>query len=196
MSAAVRTPPRDGDVLCDAVVMDSDGEFATLSSHAQGGMLLVFVYRGSRCAFCLRRLADYRDRIQAFEKIGVKIVALSVDTPEVSTRMKELVKLPFTLLCDSERTLISAWQLLNVREPRTASPATLLLDAALRVRFATLDDGYAAATVDDVLVHCKALMRGQKPRAQPRRVFRIPGLMWWIRGARDEWRLRTRSSRG
>lgn len=190
MPAVVGTPPREGDMLPDAVVVDSEGARAPLSSHAQGGMLLVFAYRGSRCAFCLQRLADYRDRVAQFEKIGIKIVALSPDGPEVSARVRHGAELPFPVLCDPERELMSTWRLLNARDMRTGMPATLLVDAALRVRFTSLDDGYAAASVDDVLAHCQSLMRGQRPCA-PKRVFRVPAIRWWIRGARDYWRAAT-----
>lgn len=175
-------------MLPDVVVMDSDGKSAPLSSHAQGGMLLLFVYRGSRCAFCLQRLADYRDRIDAFEKIGVKIVALSPDLQDASGRVKQNGELPFPLLCDPDRALVSAWKLPNARDMRTAIPATFLVDAALRVRFTSLDDGFAAVSVADVLAHCRSLLRGQRPCAPPKRVFRIPGFRWWLSGARDYWR--------
>lgn len=178
------------------MVLSSDARLVPLSSYAATGPLLIFVYRGSWCSFCLRRLADYRERANAFAKVGITLVALSVDTTEASTRLHRLLKLPFALLCDPSRAVVSAWGLLNTDEFGTAFPATMLLDAQLTIRFLSIDDSYATARVDDVLDVCRALVRGESRTTTLRRVFRLPGLAWWIRGARNEVTLRWHRRRG
>ena len=186
-----RTPPAVGDTLGNEQLTRSDGTHTTLSALADGGMVLVFIYRGSWCAFCLRQLADYRDRMKQLDRMGVKFVAISTDTQSVTTRLQRLLKLPFELFSDAERALISKWDLLNVRDIHSAFPATLLIDATLNVRFATFDDGYAAATADAVLAQCKTIAEGDKPVAPPSLVFRIPGIGFWLRAMRNEIALRS-----
>ncbi len=187
--------PKPGGVLSDVHVMDCDGASAPLCHYAHGGMLLLIVYRGSWSAFCLKRLADYRDNAARFQALGVQLAAFSTDTPEVASRMRASLELPFPVLCDPDRALLSDWDLVNAHRMRTAHPATLLIDASRAVRFVSIDDSYATARVPDVLERCRALLSGQRPVADVQRVLRIPGLVWWVQGARDEIALRWRASR-
>lgn len=189
MAATIELPPREVTTLADISVLRTDDSETSLSSYASGGALLVFVFRGSWCAFYLRRLDDYRDRAARFERVGVRIVAMSSDDPTMSRRMETLIKLPFDVLCDPEATLISAWGLRNPRERRTAFPATFLLDESRTVRFASIDEGYAAASVDNVLQRCAQIVRNEKRGPQPALVFRLPGVSWMLRGAANEVRM-------
>ena len=182
----LHAPPAVGDELTDVSVLTNEHSRTNLSALAGDGYLLVFVYRGCWCAFCLRRLVDFRDRINAFERARIRIAALSTDEPAAATRMQCRLKLPFHLLCDPDVTLVASWHLQNPRDHGTARPAAILLDATQRVRWISLDAGYAAASVDDILQQCATIARGDRPGSDAPRRLRIPGVTWWLRAARNE----------
>ncbi len=184
MPLSDRSRPAVGDQYPDKLLQLSDGTQTTVSALVGEDFLLVFVYRGGWCAFCLRRLVDYRDRINAFRRAKIRVVAISMDEPQASSGLKERLKLPFDLLCDADASLISSWDLVDARH--AALPAAVLLDATRTVRWVSLDQGYAAASVDDVLKQCAAVVRGTALANEAPRRLRIPGILWWVRAARNE----------
>jgi peroxiredoxin len=85
-------------------------------------------------------LADYRDAHDEIRALGARLVALSVDEPERSRALREKLGLPFLLLCDSNREVVSRWGLLNVYEKGgIAYPAVFVLDEQRMIRFRSLD---------------------------------------------------------
>jgi peroxiredoxin Q/BCP len=83
----------------DFVLADSDGEPFRLSAQRGQKLLLVF-YPGDDTPVCTRQLCDYRDGVEAFDGLGVKVVGVSNDSAESHRRFKEKHRLPFTLLTD------------------------------------------------------------------------------------------------
>jgi peroxiredoxin len=61
-------------------------------------------------------LAAYRDHAHEFVALGATVVALSVDPPATSRAFKERERLPFVLLCDPHKEVITAWGALNTAE--------------------------------------------------------------------------------
>ena len=49
---------------------------------------------------CTAQLCDYRDGIEAFEGLGVRVVGISADDGESHRKFRKKHKLPFTLLSD------------------------------------------------------------------------------------------------
>ena len=86
-------------------------------------------------------MAEYRDRYEELRKLGVEVAALSADPPEASEKLREELRLPFPLLADPERRVITSWGLLNPRERGgVAYPAVFVLAPGLRVRYRSLDE--------------------------------------------------------
>jgi peroxiredoxin Q/BCP len=77
---------------------DQGGEFS-LAEQAGNKVLLVF-YPGDNTPVCTRQLCDYRDGIEAFEGLGVKVVGISNDGAESHRKFRQKFDLPFTLLSD------------------------------------------------------------------------------------------------
>src|ERR1039457_6550792 len=75
-----------------------------LTSH---GRLVLLFYRGNWCPFCLRQLADYREHYQEIRSAGASVVAVSVDAPGESEALRVDLSLPFPILCDTERRVVS-----------------------------------------------------------------------------------------
>lgn len=78
---------------------DESGRPFSLQDH-RGEMLLLVFYPGDDTPVCTRQLCDYRDGIEAFEGLGVRVVGISRDGADSHRAFKEKHGLPFTLLSD------------------------------------------------------------------------------------------------
>lgn len=85
----------------DFTLKDADNEPFKLSDHAGEKLLLVF-YPGDDTPVCTRQLCDYRDGIEEFTDLGVKVVGISPDDAESHRRFRDRHKLPFILLSDAD----------------------------------------------------------------------------------------------
>ena len=78
---------------------DDQGETFRLADHLGEKVLLVF-YPGDNTPVCTAQLCDYRDGIEAFEGLGVRVVGISADDGDSHRQFRAKHKLPFTLLSD------------------------------------------------------------------------------------------------
>lgn len=92
----------------DFVLNDEDGRPFSLRDH-RGEMLLLAFYPGDDTPVCTRQLCDYRDGIEAFEGLGVRVIGISKDGAESHRAFKEKHKLPFTLLSDPDLGVAAAY---------------------------------------------------------------------------------------
>ncbi len=83
----------------DFVLEDDQGRQFSLSEHAGEKVLLVF-YPGDNTPVCTKQLCDYRDGVEAFEGLGVKVVGISNDGAESHRNFRAKYELPFSLLTD------------------------------------------------------------------------------------------------
>jgi peroxiredoxin len=83
----------------DFSLADDQGKQFTLSDHEGEKILLVF-YPGDNTPVCTKQLCDYRDGIEAFEGLGVKVVGISNDGADSHQAFRKKHHLPFTLLSD------------------------------------------------------------------------------------------------
>ena len=95
----------------DFVLKDQDGKDFRLSEHRGSKVLIVF-YRGHWCPYCMAQLKDLAANKARFEKLGVKIVAISADTPEMGRKVwAGAAKKQFTVLTDPELRVIRSYGL-------------------------------------------------------------------------------------
>ena len=84
--------------------------------------------------------------METFEKRGVRIVALSVDPPEVTLKHTQKQGYSFTFLCDPKGEVIRSYDLMHEkRGPGAADisrPAEFLIDPQGNVRWVNLTDDY------------------------------------------------------
>jgi len=80
---------------------DEQGRAFSLAAHRGERVLLVF-YPGDNTPVCTRQMCDYRDGIEAFAGLGVRVVGISNDDADSHRKFKAKYDLPFTLLTDSD----------------------------------------------------------------------------------------------
>lgn len=89
------------DTAPDFTLVDDEGQEFTLSSHRGEKILLVF-YPGDNTPVCTRQLCEYRDGVEAFAGLGVRVVGISKDDAVSHQKFRQKHQLPFTLLSDPE----------------------------------------------------------------------------------------------
>jgi peroxiredoxin Q/BCP len=100
--------PDVGDKAPKLVLEDDQGGSFDLADHAGEKVLLVF-YPGDDTPVCTAQLCDYRDGIEAFEGLGVRVVGISGDDGESHRRFRAKHDLPFTLLSDPDLSVAARY---------------------------------------------------------------------------------------
>ena len=95
---------RNGDKAPDFELPNDLGGHFRLSEHAGERVLLVF-YPGDNTPVCTAQLCDYRDGIEEFASLGVKVVGISQDDLDSHRKFRDKHQLPFELLSDTDYTV-------------------------------------------------------------------------------------------
>jgi peroxiredoxin len=85
----------------DFTLTDDQGVNFTLSDHLGEKVLLVF-YPGDNTPVCTKQLCEYRDGVEAFAGLGVRVVGISKDDAKSHQKFRAKHGLPFTLLSDTK----------------------------------------------------------------------------------------------
>ncbi len=119
-------------------------------------------------------MAEYADRYRELQAAGADVAALSVDGPDHSEAVRRRYRLPFPILCDTDREVIARWDLYNRAEKGgVARAAVFVLDRDRRVRFVSVDGTATRMRAAEMLEFVRA---GGRPR---RRVI-LPTLREWL----------------
>lgn len=83
----------------DFTLSDQDGQAFQLSRQLGQRLLLVF-YPGDNTPVCTAQLCDYRDGLEAFDDLEVRVIGISPDSASSHQAFRDKHALPFTLLSD------------------------------------------------------------------------------------------------
>ncbi|MGB8196212.1 MAG: peroxiredoxin-like family protein [Acidimicrobiales bacterium] len=90
-----------GDTLASFTLSDATGAPRTLDEIVQEGPAVIVFYRGGWCPYCNLALRTYqRELLPELQSIGVRLVAISPQTPDQSLSTVEKAELDFTVLSD------------------------------------------------------------------------------------------------
>ena len=90
-----------GDVAPEFTLPDQDGQPIALSS-LQGQRVVIYFYPKDDTPGCTKEACNFRDRWQAFENNGIKVLGISKDGSASHGKFIGKYELPFTLLTDPE----------------------------------------------------------------------------------------------
>ena len=122
-------------------------------------------------------MADFRDHFDAIDAAGFGLAAVSVDPPRTTAVLQAELYIPFDLLCDTDRSVIRAWDLLNERERGGIPvPAVLAVGRGRRVLARSLDTMTHQVRPQDFLAALESA-----DLAPPRRRFLVPRLFEFLR---------------
>ena len=136
-------------------------------------------------------MADYRGRYEDIRASGANFAAVSVDPPEKSEAVRRELRLPFSILCDTNRRVVQDWDIYNAREKGgIAKPAVFILDPGRLVRFASVDTVASRVPTSEIT----ALLRNVRENS-PSRQFVFPRLRDFFHAIRNMIRFGLKSPR-
>ena len=99
---------KEGDKAPD-IQLDSDsGEPFRLSS-LKGKKVVLYFYPRADTPGCTVEACEFRDNSKKFAKKNVVIIGISPDVVKSQAKFKDKFNLPFTLLCDVDKTAAQAY---------------------------------------------------------------------------------------
>jgi glutaredoxin-dependent peroxiredoxin len=104
--------------------------------------------------------------VPEFDARKIRVIGISVDTPEDSEKLRESQGYTFPILSDAEGDVIKRWDLVHVRGGREgediARPAEFLIDSTGKVRWVNLTgDFIVRARPQEALAAFDAMKSGQ-----------------------------------
>ncbi|GAA5168920.1 thioredoxin-dependent thiol peroxidase [Ornithinimicrobium tianjinense] len=87
---------------------DAEGHEVSLSDFA-GRTLVLYVYPAAMTPGCTTQACDFRDNEAVFAREGYAVVGVSPDAPAKLARFAEKESLPFPLLSDESKEMLTAY---------------------------------------------------------------------------------------
>ena len=118
---------------------DQDGRDTSLTTLLNRGSLILYFYPADFTPGCTKEACMIRDLHDEILKVGLTIAGVSPQTPESHRRFRERYNLPYTLLSDTDKSVIGMY---DVNGPLGfgVRRATYLVDPARNIRDAVLAD--------------------------------------------------------
>ena len=128
---------RPGDRAPEFTLPDQDGRDVSLSTLLGQHMLILYFYPADFTAGCTREACLMRDLHGDIEQAGLTLAGISPQQPATHRRFRDKYQLPYTLLSDVDKFVISMY---DVRGPLGLGVrrATFLIDQARYIRAAVL----------------------------------------------------------
>ncbi len=89
--------------------IDQDGNRVNFADVYKKGITLVYFYPKADTPGCTAEACSLRDSFAELSQKGVQVLGVSTDKPEAQKKFKEKYHLPFTLIADSDRTVVKAF---------------------------------------------------------------------------------------
>ena len=97
--------PAVGNTFPDFALTDHTGQIVRASSRWQDRVMLIKFYRGGWCPYCNLELAALMRHSGEFAKLGVEILAIAPEKPELLDQTREKSAADFTFLWDQDNGL-------------------------------------------------------------------------------------------
>jgi len=102
------SPPDVGDPAPAFRLPSTQGEIDLASELEKGDVLLVF-YPGDETPVCTKQLCDYRDNLEGFADLGVRVLAINPQSLSSHQEFARKHALPFPLLSDEDKSVCRAY---------------------------------------------------------------------------------------
>ena len=89
----------------DFTLPDQDGKMHSLSDY-KGRKVILYFYPKDNTSGCTKQACSFGDLFPHFREKGVEILGVSKDSVASHKKFQEKFNLPFTLLSDTEKTVI------------------------------------------------------------------------------------------
>lgn len=131
--AATSNPLKIGDDAPSFTLNDAQGQTHYLSDYA-GKYLVLYFYPKDDTPGCTKEACHFRDDMAQLEKLGAKVVGISVDSSESHARFAQKYHLPFPLLADTNGQVAESYHALtNLYVLKIAKRYTFLINPAGKI---------------------------------------------------------------
>ena len=97
-----------GNVAPDFTLPDADGNQVSLSD-LRGKRVVLYFYPAASTPGCTTQACDFRDNLASFASEGFAVLGVSPDPPAKLVKFRDNERLPFPLLSDPEKKVLSAY---------------------------------------------------------------------------------------
>jgi peroxiredoxin Q/BCP len=97
-----------GDAAPDFTAPTNDGGTVTLSK-LKGKSVVLYFYPRDDTPGCTKEACGFRDAWKQFEKKGAMVLGVSPDTAKSHDKFAAKFKLPFTLVADEDKKIVTAY---------------------------------------------------------------------------------------
>ena len=104
--------PQTGQPAPDFSLPDQNGKTHRLADYA-GRWLVLYFYPKDDTPGCIKQACSFRDDLFQLEKMGAKVVGISVDDSDSHAKFAAKYHLPFPLLADQDATVADRYGALN-----------------------------------------------------------------------------------
>jgi peroxiredoxin Q/BCP len=126
-SEAANTP-KSGDTAPDFRLVDQNGTIRSLSDFS-GQWVVLYFYPKDDTPGCTKEACSFRDDLTTLEKLGAKVVGVSVDDSDSHSKFASKYHLPFPLLADADGKVAESYgALTNLLLLKIAKRYTFLID--------------------------------------------------------------------
>ena len=99
---------REGDIAPDFTAITNGGGTASLAS-LRGQQVVLYFYPKDDTPGCTKEACSFRDNFAALKKKGAVVFGVSPDSVKSHDKFVEKFKLPFTLLADDEKKIVTTY---------------------------------------------------------------------------------------
>jgi peroxiredoxin Q/BCP len=97
-----------GDAAPDFTLPDADAKPVSLSEY-RGRRLILYAYPAAMTPGCTKQACDFRDSIESLAAAGFAVLGISPDTPGKLATFRALESLPFPLLSDVDKSVLTRY---------------------------------------------------------------------------------------
>ncbi len=142
-----------GEPAPDFNLLDAKAEMVSLASF-KGHWLVLYFYPKDDTPGCTKEACHFRDDLHALEKLGAKVVGVSIDNGNSHAEFAKKYNLPFPLLSDSDGAVANKYgALTNLVFFKMAKRYTFLIDpqGVLRKSYLSVDTSrHSQQIIDDL----------------------------------------------
>ena len=122
-------PLNEGTVAPDFESVDQNGERVKFSDF-NGKVRVVYFYPRDNTPGCTTEACNFRDNYPEYEKRGVKVFGISVDSEASHKKFADRYELNFTLVADKSKDIAEKYGVLG---PSSAKRVTYIIDREGRI---------------------------------------------------------------
>ncbi|MBM3401765.1 MAG: thioredoxin-dependent thiol peroxidase [Bacteroidetes bacterium] len=139
-----QTPLKAGDKAPDFVSKDQDGESVSLKQF-KGKKLVLYFYPKDNTSGCTAQACSLRDNFKALKKEGYTILGVSIDDEASHRDFIAKNNLPFSLLADTEKSLVTKYGVWTEKERNGVKSFS-----TTRTTFLINKDGYIQKVITEI----------------------------------------------